>query len=274
VTRVGLLGCGNMGMFVAEAILQGEVEAELVAAADVVETEGMCELAATHGADVQISRDPSELRAADVDVVLEVAHPSAVEEHAVPLVESGKDLIIMSIGGLIEESTFTGLEKAAIRADRRVILPAGSITALRTVQAANVLGGVSRVQLMTTKAPRSLKGAPHFVDNPVDWAALTEPVCVFSGNVREAIKGFPQNVNVAAAVALAGIGSSETAVEIHADPEISRTRHVLHVEGEFGELQAELNLLPRPDNPRSAYLAALSALSAIDKYERPIQMGY
>ena len=117
--------------------------------------------------------------------------------------------------------------------------------------------------LTTRKPPKGLSGAPYLVQQGIDVDNLTEPKVVFEGNALEAVKAFPANVNVAAALSLAGIGPVETRVRVIADPRATSNSHEVVAEGAFGRLQAMTENMPSPRNPKSSYLASLSACAEL-----------
>lgn len=135
------------------------------------------------------------------------------------------------------------------------------------------MGGLTSVEIVSTKHPRGLEGAPYLVENNIDLSGLTEPEVVFQGSAREAARGFPKNVNVAVALSLAGIGVDRTVVTIVADPSATRTLHEVRARGEFGELHTTVRNLVHPENPKTSYLAALSAIRTLRKLTEPIQVG-
>ncbi|HEC88986.1 MAG TPA: DUF108 domain-containing protein, partial [Thermoplasmatales archaeon] len=96
---------------------------------------------------------------------------------------------------------------------------------------------------------------------------------IFRGNAREAVKLFPKNINVAANLSIAGIGFDRTKVEIVADPVVTRNSHKILAHGKFGRLRAEVENMPNPNNPKSSYLASLSAIATLKRILNPIQIG-
>ena len=129
------------------------------------------------------------------------------------------------------------------------------------------------MELRTTKPPRALKGAPHLVAAGVDVDAFTEPTVVFDGSAADAVVGFPANLNVVAALSLAGIGPDRTRVVLVADPTGERNVHEVTARGAFGDLYLRLVNRPTPGNPRTSLLAPLSALALIRRLSDPIQIG-
>jgi aspartate dehydrogenase len=165
----------------------------------------------------------------------------------------------MSVGGLLDNME---LYDEARRSGVRVQLPSGALCGLDGIRAA-MEGGLHSVTLTTRKPPAGLAGAPYLVERGIDISHLDEPLVVFDGNAREAVRAFPANVNVAASLSLAGIGPDETRVRIIADPDISLNIHEVVAEGAFGRLTAVTENLPSPRNVKSSYLASLSATAEL-----------
>ena len=127
--------------------------------------------------------------------------------------------------------------------------------------------------MITRKPPRGLLGAPYLDEHGIDIAGLAEPKLVFSGTARAAARGFPANVNVAAALALAGIGPDRTSVEIWADPGVTRNIHRIEVEAEAARFSMQIENVPSEENPRTGRLTALSVIAALKKLVSPLAVG-
>jgi aspartate dehydrogenase len=138
--------------------------------------------------------------------------------------------------------------------------------------AAAAVGTLDAVMITTRKPPRALAGAPYLEANGIDIMALRSPQVVFEGSAREACRGFPANVNVSAAVSLAGIGPDRTRVRIIADPTISRNMHDVEVTGDFGRFVVHVENAPS-GNPRTGVLAAQSVIATLRKLTTPVLVG-
>jgi aspartate dehydrogenase len=259
--RLGLVGYGTIGRTVAEAVARGEAgDTQLVAVLD-VHAEAPYPLGPGSPA---YFRDLEAFLAGGIDGVVEAASQAVLKQIALAVLRSGRDLIPLSVGALADEPFFVALKAYAGEHGRRVYLPAGAVGGLDALAAAAV-AGLDSVVLTTTKPPQALAG--------VQAEMLQGPTCIYEGPAREAVKRFPQNVNVAAAVSLAGIGFDRTTVRVVADPTADRNRHHIEARGSFGELTLELRLLPSPGNPKTSYLAALSAIRLIRRLSEPVRIG-
>lgn len=265
--KIGLVGCGTIGTRMAQAIDQGKVVAELSAVND-LETEKASELIEGLKIQVPVFMGLEEIFK-NVDLVVEAASPDVVPR-IIPLASRYKiDCMIMSIGGLLgAEDTINEAGNAGIR----IYCPSGAIAGLDAVSAASV-GRVDSVRLTTRKPPQALKSAPYIIEKGIDLDAIKEEKVIFEGTALEAVPLFPKNINVAAALSLAGVGPKRTTVLIIVDPKIKRNTHQIEVEGEFGKLITRTENLPAPFNPRTSYLAALSAVACLRKITNPLKLG-
>ena len=205
----------------------------------------------------------------DADVVIECAPAAVLRELAEPALEHGRTVIVLSCGALLEN--FDLVERAR-RSGGRILVPTGALLGLDAVIAASE-DVIASVTMITRKPPQALSGAPYLEENGIDVAGLTGPKRVFSGTAREAARGFPANVNVAAALALAGIGPDRTTVEIWADPNVTRNIHRIEVEADAARLSMQIENVPSDDNPRTGRLTALSVIAALKKLSSPLAIG-
>jgi len=134
-------------------------------------------------------------------------------------------------------------------------------------------GEIASVTLETRKPPRGLAGAPYLVENDISVERLNAAKKVFEGNAREAAKGFPANVNVAAALSLAGIGPDRTTVQIWADPEVTRNTHTIRVEADSARFTMTIENIPTEENPKTGKITALSVIATLRRLTAPLTAG-
>ena len=202
------------------------------------------------------------------DLVIEAATQAALEELAPKVLGAGRDLMVLSCGGLLGRTEWVEL---AERHRTRILVPSGAIAGLDGIKGARV-GAITSVNVETRKPPRALAGAPHIEAKGIDLGALAGETLIFEGPATEACRAFPANVNVLAALSLAGIGPERTRVRIFAVPGLERNIHRVVVEGEFGRLEVQVeNVLS--ENPRTGRLSYLSAIALLRDLGATLRVG-
>ena len=203
------------------------------------------------------------------DSVVECAPAAVLRELAEPALAHGRTLVVLSCGALLDNYD---LVDHAREHGGRILVPSGALLGLDAVQGAAV-GEIERVHMITRKPPNGLDGAPYLVRHGIEVAGINAAKRVFSGSAREAARGFPANVNVAAALALAGIGPDRTTIEIWADPNVSRNIHRIEVEADAVRLSLEIENVPSLENPRTGRLTPLSVVALLRKMSSPLAIG-
>lgn len=272
--RVAVIGAGAIGREIVVGVGRGDAgAATIVALADVPErAPALADLAAAVPAPPATFTDASRVTEAAPDLIVEAASPAVVRANAEAWLAAGCDVLVMSVGALADPGLLARLDTAARRAGRSVLVPSGAIGGLDAIRAAR-LGGLEAVELRTTKPPRALAGAPGIATAGIDLDAIAAPTVVFEGTARDAVVAFPANLNVVAALSLAGIGPERTRVVLVADPTETRNVHEIHASGAFGELHLRFANLPSPTNPRTSALAPLAALALLRRRSEAIQVG-
>ncbi len=204
---------------------------------------------------------------ADTDLMIDCAGHDALAKHGPEILRRGIDLVTLSLGALADVQLYETLESAARSGGSQLHLASGAIGALDCLRAAQV-GGLDTVTYTGRKPPQGWKGSP--AENMLNLDTLTAAVVHFDGNARDAAINYPKNANVAAAVALAGIGFEDTKVKLIADPTVEANIHEISAQGTFGSLSFRVDGRALPDNPKSSALAAMSAVAAIRRLRAPI----
>ncbi|NYT01320.1 MAG: aspartate dehydrogenase [Methanosarcinales archaeon] len=267
VFRIGLVGCGAIGMEIARALDCGQVPARLAAVSDRNQERARTLIAGLQDRPPMLALDELVEHS---DLVVEAASQGAVLEVARAALSRGRDLMIMSVGALMDPDLLQTVQDLAEEHGCKVYLPSGAISGLDGLKSAGV-GEIRKVSLTTTKNPAGLEGAPYILEKGIDLQSLKEPTLIFEGPAREAVRAFPANVNVAATLSLAYGGQVE--VRIVADPRIKVNRHEILVEGDFGCISTRVENVPSPRNPRTSFLAALSAIATLQSIVSPIKIG-
>ncbi|KDE60036.1 aspartate dehydrogenase [Halostagnicola sp. A56] len=269
---IAIFGCGTIATEIARAIADGTIPATL----DVIYDRHPEQIAATQDQFDDRSQ-PVEASGPDdlleADLIVEAAGQTAVEEIATDALEADRDCLLLSIGALADETLREEIVDAARTSKGRLYAPSGAIAGLDSIKAAALTGELESVSLTTTKPPAGLEGAPYVVDNDIDLSAIGEPTVIFEGPATDAAAAFPSNINVAVALSLAGIGPDETAVKIIADPDEENNVHRISADGGSGDIETTVRNVPSPTNPKTSYLAAVSAIEKLRSLEASIDIG-
>jgi aspartate dehydrogenase len=264
-----LIGMGAVGRHVARAL---QNEANRVRLSILVRKQYVPEVRAAVDeivpGEVQVV-DRLELLTDIPELAVECAGHAAVAEFGEDCLTSGTDFLVTSVGALTDTLLLQRLERASRTHMGKLMIPAGAIAGVDALAAARY-GGLERVRYISRKPPEAWTGTP--AERMCDLGRLTAPVEFYTGNAGEAARLFPQNANVAATIALAGLGFEKTQVSLSADPSAPGNVHVIEAEGGFGKLRVEVQGRPLPENPKTSALAALSVLRAIHNRIDAIQI--
>lgn len=214
---------------------------------------------------VAICTTTGELIAARPALVVECAGHGAVAAHVPELLLARIDVVILSVGALCDDALRDRLDECAERGRSRWIPATGAVGGLDALRAARI-AGLDEVVYRGIKPPQAWASSP--AERLAALSGLSLPVTFFRGSARQAALLFPKNANVAASIALAGIGLDATRVELVADPAGSTNVHEIHARGAAGEFRISVHNRPLPSNPKTSYLAALSAQAAVQDYFR------
>ena len=202
-------------------------------------------------------------------IVVECAPAAVFAELAEAAVEAGRTLVTVSCGALLDRMDLVERARAT---GARIVIPTGALLGLDAVRAA-AEGTIHSVRMVTRKPPGSLAGAPYLTERNIELVGLTEPRKIFEGTAREGARGFPANVNVAAALSLAGIGPDRTRLEIWADPAQTRNSHRIVVEADAARFELSIENVPSEENPRTGKLTPLSVIATLRGFTAPLKVG-
>ena len=269
--RVAMLGGGTIARMVLEHGKQGDIPGVQLAAIAVRSAASRgAGLAREFGIPYVVGRD--SLLALRPDAVVEAASHDAVREHLVALLEAGVGVVVLSAGALADDALRQAAENAAARTGALFIVPSGGIGGLDALKAA-CLAGVTEVSIQVAKPPAAWRGIAYVDALGVDLDRLAQPRTLFEGPAREGVPHFPQNVNIAAVLSLAGIGMGRTWLKVVADPALSSNTHTIRVAGRAGRITVVLENVPTPENPKTSWLACCSALAAVRSLANPVRYG-
>lgn len=268
--RIGLLGCGAIGTRIALAINSANINAELTCIYDQSEKHARA-LADKLSYKPDIVANSHLLSSGNVDLVVEAASQDAVRDAALGVLQNRKDLMIMSVGALLDRTILEVLTDACKEFGRTIYVPSGAIAGLDGIRA--VQAELDSVQLTTTKHPGSLREAKFFIDSKINPDDISELTVLFEGSAKKAVDLFPANVNVAALLSLAGLGDA-THVKVIADPRTRKNTHQIRAKGAFGEMSFVIENVPDPNNSKTSRLAVLSAVNMLHRIcSDDIQIG-
>lgn len=252
--KVGLIGCGAIANIIVSNTLDDEnIDIKHFFDNDVERAESLASI--TGG----IAVLDFDRMLKEVDLVLECASPASVKEYASKVLSSGKDMIIMSIGALMDKEFYTSISKLASENNCKIHLPSGAVVGIDGLKSvANF--NLSEVSLTTRKSPKSL------------GREITEEEILFEGKASDAVKEFPYNINVAATISLAC--DMDIDVKIIVDPKVDRNVHEIRAVGDFGEFKTTTMNYPCAANPKTSMLAALSAINLLKSFNETVSVGF
>jgi len=263
--RVGLAGLGAVGLEVAKRLIAG-VPGLTLAAVAVRDAQKAQRALPQVGHDIPIRR-ATEL-ANDCDIVVECLPPALFREVAISAIDKGRIFMPLSVAQLLENDD---LIDRARQKNARILVPTGALIGLDAVRAA-AESTIHSVKMVTRKPPAGLDGAPYLRERGISVTGLKEPLKVFDGSAREGARGFPTNVNVAAALSLAGIGPDRTQLEIWADPGVTRNTHTITVDADTARFTMTIENIPS-ENPRTGKSVAPSTVAALRALVSELKVG-
>ncbi len=264
--KIGVVGLGAIGSKVARILAAGRPHLVLfaVASRDIAKAAGQA-----HDLKLGVPALALHELAARCDIVVDCGPSAALRDTALAAFAHGRTLVTVNAAALLD---CPDLVDAASKSGGRLVVATGALLALDAVAAA-ALGRIERVTMRNRKPPRGLAGAPYVIAQSIDLDAIREPTCIFKGSARAAAKGFPANVNVAAALSLAGAGPDRTEVEIWADPTIERNIHEFDLVSDSVSISVRTEGLPSPENPKTSAIVPLSVVATLDRLAGPVRIG-
>ncbi len=261
--KIGVVGCGAIGSVLCKFIDEELKNAELTAICDIDKSKSQNLLKSLKKKPLITDIDNLIKKS---ELVVEAVSPSIVELLLKKCIQNKKDLMVMSVGGLIPNPSL--LKKLTAK----LFIPSGAICGIDGIKAASI-GKINLVEITTTKSPKSLEGAPYIIKNKIALNKIKKKTKIFESSALEAIKGFPNNVNVCATLSLVGIGPEKTKVKIVVDPKTKINTHEINVIGSFGRLTTKTENVVSPLNPKTSHLAVLSACSVLKRLSENIKIG-
>lgn len=265
--KAGLVGCGTIGQAIARACRNSlKDRVSLVALCDADESKAVS-LNNSLKENIPIVNIDRLIEVSDL--VVEAASAGISPRIIRNCIDKKRDCLIMSVGGLLGNE---GLLKEAETAGIKVFIPSGALCGVDGLKSASA-GRIDSVTLTTRKPVKGLEGAPYIRQKGIDLASIKDETVIFEGSAEEAVKSFPQNVNVSAVLSLAGIGAKKTRVRIVTAPSYTKNIHEVDVEGEFGRMTTRTENAPSGTNPRTSAMAFFSAIATLEGITRSVKIG-
>ncbi|MFH1876461.1 MAG: aspartate dehydrogenase domain-containing protein [Candidatus Omnitrophota bacterium] len=273
-TRIGILGCGAIGEGVALFIEKHLATHAILWGVSDRDTEKAEHLLGRLSSTARIF--DADALARNVDLIIETASVEAAREILAKALRYRKDVVILSVGALVGNRD---LLRAAQKRSSKIYIPSGAICGVDGLGALS-LGNIRRITLTTSKPPRGLAGARYLTEKKINLSNLKSEKLIFQGSVNEAIKYFPQNINVAATLFLAAslnshgkVREKNIKVAIKADPAVSANVHHIVIEAEETSVEIIIKNVPSKINPKTSALAILSTQSLLKKMFSPFKVG-
>ncbi|MGE5197578.1 MAG: aspartate dehydrogenase [Deltaproteobacteria bacterium] len=267
--KIGIAGCGAIGTSLARTIVSGFSDAAVLT--------GLYDLDAQKAERLAIKiRRPSlavsnlEDLISGAELIIEATRLEAVFGIAKKVILAHRDIMVMSVGGILRH--YRQLQSLAHAKGTRIFIPSGAISGIDGLKAAS-LGRIKKVTLTTRKPARAFAQVAYVKEKGINLDNISEDTVLFKGNAFSATRAFPQNINVAATLSIAGIGPEKTQVRIIASQKISRNIHEIEIESDSGKIISRTENVTHPENPKTSYLAVLSAAATLKQILEPIKIG-
>ncbi len=266
--KICVIGCGAIGTTIAKAV-DGFPEVETTYLTD--RSQECATRLQEHTKKVVYVPDIVPILG-EIGLVAEAASQDAARYYVPLALSAGVNVLVMSVGVFQDEEFQADAYRLSKRKGAKIFIPSGAIGGIDALSSAS-MEEIDEVTLTTTKPPSAFGPSAYLESKGIIPSEIRVRTELFQGSAREAVKHFPQNINVAATISLAGIGFEKTTIRIVCDPQVKTNEHNLRAKGRFGELDVVTRNLPSPRNPKTSYLAALSAISAIRKITGHMWVG-
>lgn len=266
--RVGILGCGAIGSRIARSIKSECDQQACVSALFDINPAKAENLQKALSPKNIVKKTYSELLASS-DIIIEAVNAPDTHQLVRQALTAGKDVLVMSVGKFINDD---GVLKLAQKQGARLLIPSGAIAGIDAIKAA-ALGKISQITLTTRKPVYGFADNAYVQARRINLSQIKKETILFDGTVKEAVECFPQNINVAATIALASGAKDKLRIKISTSPEFKVNSHEIEVIGEFGRLTTKTENVVCPDNPKTSYLAVLSAIQTLKEYLQGVSIG-
>ena len=268
--KVALIGYGAIARIALGKIVEHDPDKQIKIVGVLVRKNKEEETRAALDSSIAVVTSIEELIRLSPNVIAECAGQGAITQYAEKILRAGIDLIVISTGALAVDELRNNLTNICARNNSRLLMPSGAIAGIDGMNSLQI-GGLKSVLYTSTKPPMAWEGTP--AEEKFDLVSINKRTELYKGPAREAARLYPKNANLAATVALAGLGMDKTQILLVADPDVAPNNvGRIDAEGEFGKLTVECRGMPAPDNPKTSATTALSLAHAILKDTRTIIM--
>lgn len=267
--KIGIVGCGAIGGSLAKVIVENFLDLAEVSSLYDLDMQKAYNLANKFNLPKLVVLNLEDL-INKADLIIEATKLEAAFEIARKTISLSKDIMVMSVGGIIEQ--IKDLVALAQEKHARIFIPSGAISGIDGLKAASS-AKINKVTLTTKKPPKAFLGVPYVLKRNIRLDNIEDDTVLFEGDALAAIRAFPQNINVAATLSLAGIGPEKTIVRIVASPKIERNIHEIEIDSDAGRIFTRTENVLHPDNPKTSYLAVLSAIATLKQILAPLKIG-
>jgi aspartate dehydrogenase len=265
--KIGIIGCGTIVSVIVDAIRRGEVKAELVALMDIFPEKCRKLLeSSTLKKSVLICKNIEEFLEVKPQLAIEAASQQAVKDYVPKILTAGIDVVVLSVGALLDEELYEEVMKAAKKGKAKMYVPTGAIAGIDAVKALRP----SNIERIVLRSYKNVKAFDKEVLKRLGFEGIKEKTRIFEGDGRTAVKLFPANVNVVATLALAS--GKIPWVEVYADPLLDKNVHEIEIEGRASKMRIRVENAQHPINPRTSYLAALSVVQLIKQLTEDVSL--
>jgi aspartate dehydrogenase len=265
---VGILGCGAIGSRMALAIKDELKDYAVVAGVFDIQTDRAEKLAKKFSHATIIKHSIEEL-VKSCDLMVEAVNAKDTQKLIRRALTAKKDVLVMSVGKLLDAQD---IFKIASKNRCRLLVPSGAVAGLDAIKAASQRN-ISKITLTTRKPTFGFSQNDYITRKKINLSKITSETVLFDGDVKHAVEHFPQNINVAAAIALASLAEDKLRIRIITSPEYKLNSHEIEVVGDFGRLLTRTENEVCPDNPKTSYLAVLSAIQTLRQYFQEVKIG-
>lgn len=266
--KVGIIGCGAIGSRMAAAIVRDFQKDCRISGMYDIDVRRTTQLADELGLKNVTKRSVESLISAS-DCIVEAVNSDHTLEIIEKVIRAKKSVLAMSVGKLLNAAKLFSLAK---KNKCYILLPSGAIAGVDAIKAASLVK-TNSITLTTRKPVTGFQGNAYLDAQGIDMSKITEETVIFEGNVHEAVKHFPQNINVAATIALACQDPEKLHIKIVVSPEYTRNTHEIELDGDFGKIHTKTENVVCPDNPKTSYMAVLSGLQTLKQYCTGILIG-